>query len=318
MVAFSEAWWLSLNPVRTSASANSPALIDSPSPLRLLRCLRAAILRGEGGVRGWFMSPIRVRKKSLMLTRALLVVGPLATGVASAALLSDPAVDAYNVRVGTQTFAGLYQFTTNTLLVETAQAIQTMGSGVIKFYLGSDAPLQSRVSLGPNITNLLTLVRDEPSYHRVLDMPFQHFVMWAYPFGNSWPFDGYSASERADDYREIYDLTAYLLTNYNNSGKTFYLGHWEGDWYLLPNFFTATNPSPIAIQGMIEWLNNRQKAVDDARLAVAHSNVNVFNYAEVNRVLDATSGNTNINQRMINRVIPFVTNLDYLRIRLTT
>ena len=233
-------------------------------------------------------------------------------GRAPGASLSDPAVDAYNVRAGTQTFAGLYQFTTNTLLVETAKAIGEMGSGVIKFYLGTDVPRQYRIDLGPNITNLLTLVRDEPSYHHVLDMPFQHFVMWAYPFGNAWPFDGYSDSERADDYREIYDLTRYLLTNYNNSGKTFYLGHWEGDWYLLPNYNTATNPTPTAVRGMIDWLNNRQKAVDDARSATLHSNVNVFNYTEVNRVLDATSGNTNINQRVINSVVPFVTNLDYL------
>ncbi|HTL55485.1 MAG TPA: hypothetical protein VL361_07385 [Candidatus Limnocylindrales bacterium] len=246
---------------------------------------------------------------STVVKQAVLVVMLLAQE-APAAWLSDRAVDAYNVRVGTQTFAGLYQFTTNTLLIETAQVISNMGSSVIKFYLGKEAERQSRVSLGPNITNLITLVRDEPSYHRVLDMPFQHFVMWAYPFGNSWPFDGYSARERADDYRELYDLTCYLLTNYNNSGKTFYLGHWEGDWYLLPNYNTSTNPSPVAIRGMIDWLNNRQKAVDDAKLATTHSGVEVFNYAEVNRVLDAMSGNTNINQRAINMVVPYVTKLD--------
>ena len=239
---------------------------------------------------------------------ALAVV--LMAGRATGASLSDPAVDAYNVRVGTQTFAGQYQFTTNTLLVETAEAISEMGSGIIKFYLGTDVPRQYRINLGPNITNLLTLIRDEPSYHHLLDMPFQHFVIWAYPFGNAWPFDGYSVSERADDYREIYDLTRYLLTNCNNSGKTFYLGHWEGDWYLLPNYNTLTNPTATAIQGMIDWLNNRQKAVDDARSATPHSNVEVLNYTEVNRVLDATSGNPNNNQRVINRVVPFVTNLD--------
>src|ERR1017187_5747512 len=242
----------------------------------------------------------------------LALVAALLACRAPGASLSDPAVDTYNVRAGTQTFAGLYQFTTNTLLVETAQAISEMGSGVIKFSLGTEVSRQSRINLGPNITNLLTLVRDEPSYHQVLDMPFQHFVMWAYPFGNAWPFDGYSVSERADDYREIYDLTRYLLTNYNSSGKTFYLGHWEGDWYLLPNYNTSTNPTMTAIQGMIDWLNNRQKAVDDARSATPHSNVEVFNYTEVNRVLDATSGNTNINQRVINSVVPFVTNLDCL------
>jgi len=241
---------------------------------------------------------------------AAMLIGLLFAGRATGALLSDPAVSAYNVRVGTQTFAGLYQFTTNTLLEETSQAINEMGSGVIKFYLGPEVQRQSGITLAPNITNLLALVRDEPSHHRVLDMPFQHFVVWAYPFGNWWPFDGYSVSERANEYREIYDLTRYLLTNYNNSGKTFYLGHWEGDWYLLPNYNASTNPTKTAIQGMIDWLNNRQKAVDDAKSAIPHGNVNVLNYAEVNRVLDATSGNTNINQRVINKVIPFVTNLD--------
>ena len=50
-----------------------------------------------------------------------LLVGLGAAGLASAAPLSDPAVDSYNMRVGTETFSGLYKFTTNTLLVETAQ-----------------------------------------------------------------------------------------------------------------------------------------------------------------------------------------------------
>jgi hypothetical protein len=231
---------------------------------------------------------------------------------AKSAPLSDPSVDNYNVHVGTQTFAGLYRFTTNTLLVETAQAIQNLGSGVIKGYLGPDLPRQYYINLPSGVTNLLTLVRDEPSWHFVLDMPFRDFVLWAYPFGKAWPFDGYSASERADDYQELHDLTRYLLTNYNNSGKTFYLGHWEGDWYLLPNYDTTTNPSPVAIQGMVDWLNNRQQAVDDAKRDTAFTNVNVFCYAEVNRVRDAMSDNTNINQRAINKVIPYVTNLDCL------
>ena len=50
--------------------------------------------------------------------------------------LSDPQVDSYNLRVGTQTFSGLYKFTTNTLLVETANAITNMGSDTIKMYMG--------------------------------------------------------------------------------------------------------------------------------------------------------------------------------------
>ncbi|MDE3066326.1 MAG: DUF2341 domain-containing protein [Verrucomicrobiota bacterium] len=230
-----------------------------------------------------------------------------------AATLSDPQVDAYNVRVGTETFAGLYKFTTNTLLVETAEAITNLGSDTIKFYLGYDTSFQRGVTLTPNITNLLTLARDEPSYRKVFDMPFRHYIIWAYPFANSddWWGSGYNATQGAKDYGEMYDLTRYLLTNYNNSGKTFYLGHWEGDGYLKVNDWT-TNPSPATIQGMIGWLNNRQQAVDDAKRDTVFTNVNVFNYTEANRVRDAMLDGPTNNQRVINYVVPYVTNLDYL------
>src|SRR5579863_5197670 len=79
----------------------------------------------------------------------------LATTVVTAATLSNPQVDAYNVRVGTETFAGMYgPFTTNTLLVETAEAMTNMGSDIIKLYLGSNASGQEGITLTSNITNL--------------------------------------------------------------------------------------------------------------------------------------------------------------------
>lgn len=231
--------------------------------------------------------------------------------------LSIPSVDAYNVRVGTETFAAQYKFTTNTALVETAEAITNMGSDIIKFYMGSDTSYQSGVTLAGNVTNLIELARDNPSYHQVLDMPFRHMIMWAYPFANAdeWWGSGYNAAHGTNDYREMYDLTCYLLTNYNNSGKTFYLGHWEGDGYLsvvVNGVAWATNPAPETIQGMIGWLNNRQQAVDDAKKATPHTNVFVYNYAEANRVRDAMENGTNNNERVINMVVPYVTNLDYL------
>ena len=236
------------------------------------------------------------------------------THLSLGAPLSDPAVDDYNVRLATQTFAGLYQFTTNTLLVETAQAIRGLGCDTIKLYLGNSYPRQYHFNLAPNVTNLLTLSRDDPSCRSVLGMPFRHIIAWAYPFGNGdAPFtDGnYTSAEQADDYREMYDLTQYLLTNYNNSGKTFYLGHWEGDGYLSVNNW-STNPSPAVIQGMILWENTRQKAVDDAKAKTAFSNVNVYYYAEANRVRDAMVNGPDNNQRVINMVVPYVTNLDLI------
>ncbi len=235
-------------------------------------------------------------------------------GILSAATLSNPAVDAFNVRVGTETFSGLYKFTTNTLLVETAQAITNLGSDTIKFYMGANTAGQSGIPLPANITNLLTLARDELSYHRVLDMPFRHFIAWIYPLSDpDAPFqDGnYTATEQGKDYREVYDLTHYLLTNYNNSGKTFYLGHWEGDGYLSVNNW-STNPSAAVVSAMITWENVRQKAVDDAKAATSFNNVAVYYYAEANRVRDAMKNGPTNNIRMINAVIPYVTNLDYV------
>jgi hypothetical protein len=191
-----------------------------------------------------------------------------------------------------------------------------LGSDIFKGYFGKGLGGQySGITLPAGVTNLTTLARDEPSCRRVLDMPFRHFLLWSYCFaasGDAGWSDGFSASERAKEYAEIYAFTRHLLTNYNHSGKSFYLGHWEGDWYLLPGYNTAVNPSPTAIQGMIDWLNTRQQAVDDAQRDVPHTNVAVFHYTEVNRVRDAMFNAATNNQRLVNMVLPYVTNLDFV------
>lgn len=233
----------------------------------------------------------------------------------AAAPLSHPEVDNYNVHVGSQTFAPRYQFTTNTALVETAEALRATGSDIIKFAVSKNVAPYG-ISLSGAVTNLTSLARDEPSFRRVFDGSFRHFLLWTYTFAannnDTWWRDGYSASERQREYDEIYDFSRYLLTNYNHSGKSFYLGHWEGDWYLLPGYNVNVNPSPTAIQGMIDWINNRQQAVDDALRDTPHDHVAVFNYIEANRVRDAMLNGPTNNQRVINMVVPAITNLDYV------
>lgn len=235
---------------------------------------------------------------------------PLATdSKIKSAFARDPDADVFNYGLGTQTFKPLYQFTDRNKLVETAQAIKEMGSTTIKFFLGKGFDQQYSVSLSPSITNLVALAQNEPSCRAVLDMPFQHYILWAYCFTSpGWWADGFSAAERRAEYTEVYDLTCYLLKHYANTGKSFYLGHWEGDWYLLPGYNVSITPSPAAIQGMRDWLNTRQQAVDDARRDTPHYGVDVFAYAEVNRVRDAMDGKP----RVINAVVPYVTNLDFV------
>jgi hypothetical protein len=294
-------------PSKTSDGARQSARNVPRPPLRTeKRCFRSRSL--FQGI------PAAVRRTFLGLVACLMAANALAQ-IQGDALL-DPRADAYNIRLGTQTFGPKYRLTTNTVLVETAEAIRGMGSDVLKFYLGKGLGGQyPGLTVPASATSLATLARNEPSCRRVLDMPFRHVLIWSYCFSAgsdaSWS-DGFSTTERQKEYAEIYDFTRYLLTNYNASGKSFYLGHWEGDWYLLPNYNTAINPSPTAIQGMIGWLNTRQQAVDDAMRDVAHTNVAVYHYTEVNRVRDAMVNGATNNQRLVNKVLPAVTNLDFV------
>jgi len=230
------------------------------------------------------------------------------------ATLSAPAIDAFNIRIGSQIFAPNYHFTTNSALWEAGDNLREMGSDVIKF-AASKAVGAYGITLPGSVYDLATLAKNEPSYHHVFDLPFHHYVLWTYCFSSSsdayWK-GGISASQRQNEYNEIYAFATYLLTNYNNSGKSFYLGHWEGDWYLLPNYNATVNPSAQAIAGMIDWLNIRQQAVDDAMRNNPHANVSVYVYTEANRVRDAMLNNASSNQRVINLVVPGVTNLDFV------
>jgi hypothetical protein len=62
---------------------------------------------------------------------------------------------------------------------------------------------------------------------------------------------------------------------------------------------------------MIDWLNNRQKAIDEAKRDSSFTNVNVFHYTGESGP-DARNSDPSRNQRVINRVVPAVPQLDCL------
>ena len=238
----------------------------------------------------------------------------------SATLVAGPATvkgaDGFNYVFGTQTFDASYQFTSDTRLVETAEAMRKMGATVIKFGLMGDyAPTGgvnskrhgSVPARNPNIHSLTELARDEPSHRRVLDMPFANYVIWMHTFStgaDDWR-NGFSEASRQKEYREVYDLVAYLLKAYSGTGKTFYLGHWEGDGLLRENI-NRTNDVRVtskAVQGMIDWLTVRQRAVDDARRDTPHHGVEVWHYTEVNHVVIARDEGR---PALVNMVLPHV------------
>lgn len=214
-----------------------------------------------------------------------------------------------NYVVGTQTIGPSYRFTQQTALVETAQATLDMGSDILKIKLSRDYGKSDYPGVVPNpaIHSLRDLARDEPSFRRVLHMPFHHYLLWTYSFSAGWWEHGFAPKDSEAEYREIYDFTRYLLTTYNRSGKRFLLGHWEGDWYLHPGYDPKRDPDPQAVQGMVDWLNTRQRAIEDAKRDTKHTNVEVYQYTEVNLVQKAMHGG----HTLTNDVLPKTT-VDYV------
>jgi hypothetical protein len=206
----------------------------------------------------------------------------------------------FNYVLGTQTIGANYQFTDQPVLIETSQRIFDMGSNIIKFSL--DHPKGSQLSL-------TELVKQDQNYSRVFDMPFDFYFLWAYVSSPKINFkDGLSEEEKTALYDNFYDLSAYLLREYNKTGKSFYFGHWEGDWSLIdPPYSPKIDPTDTAVVGMIEWLNIKQKAVEDAQRDILHENVYIYTYTEVNMVQKAIKGG----KTLTNNVLPH-SNVDYV------
>lgn len=217
-------------------------------------------------------------------------------------------IDTFNYILGTQTIGVKYQFTQATRLVETAQRILAMGSNHLKInmsnrYCGVDYSLPKH----NNIQSLTDLAQQEPSFRKVLDMPFAYYHIWAYCFSPGWWSDGLSEDERDKEYSELYAFASYLLRTYDRSGKTFFIGHWEGDWHLRPGYDQTKDPTPQAIQGMIDWLNTRQKAIDDAKRDTPATGVTLYHYTEANLVQIGMQGRP----CLVTNVLPH-TSVDYV------
>lgn len=195
--------------------------------------------------------------------------------------------DQFNYILGTQAFNPNYRFTDLEPEMEIAERIWEMGSDMIKFH-----------------------VKDETMIEQIMS---RHHFSYVFLWYRSTPYfkekDGYTAEKAKNDYDAVYEFTKKLLTSFNNSGTAFYIGHWEGDWYFTDNYNTAQKTVNAQItQGMIQWLNTRQKAVDDAKRDTPHKNVYVWNYVEINRPRDAMDFGYD---RVVNRVLPF-TDVDFV------
>lgn len=211
-------------------------------------------------------------------------------------------LEKYNFVLGTNTIGGKYQFTTDSKLLEQAKHVRAMGSNIIKISLGANSPKAYDLPISQKPTTTLDLFKASPEYRKVFDMDFNYLFVWVHTMtGIEWK-KGITQEQEKILYNEMFDFASYLLKEYNNSGKTFLIGNWEGDWLLLPNYNRNMTPPKEHIQNMTKWFQIRQQAIDDAKKAVASKNVSLYYYVEVNLVLKGLRGEDCIAKS----ILPFV------------
>lgn len=250
-------------------------------------------------------------KSATLIDASERIPGALAAGEAAKPITPLSDIDRYQYVVGTQTIGVKYGFTKDTRLEETAKAILATGSNILKISLGRKTFEKYKLPKDDSITDLVGLATREPSVQAVLAMPFAHYLFWSYPLKSGDWVNGFDDKESQREYREMYDLTRHLRSTFKGTGKSFYLGHWEGDWLLrnkTPDGDYEKQADPQRITNMIAWLNTRQKAIDDAKRATPDSDVQVWGYTEVNRVLDDLAPN---HRGLTNSVLPNV-NVDFV------
>jgi hypothetical protein len=204
-----------------------------------------------------------------------------------------------NLILGTQAIGGTYHFTDKPALLEAAEAIRDMGATSIKFALHLE-PKDIRVH------GLADLVSQDATFRQVLGMPFRDYFLWVNARAEGAWAKGLNAERSAAEYRHMHDLAVYLLKSYSGTGKTFYLGHWEGDNMLRGEIGKKGDEmmaDAVRVQGFIDWLQVRQQAVDDAKRETPHDDVEVWHYTEVNHPTISLRENR---PSIANQVLPHV------------
>jgi C-terminal processing protease CtpA/Prc len=227
----------------------------------------------------------------------------------AARALLDSSQQARDIRdvLGVTHVAGKYRLTDKDFLNEGADQILALGSRVIKVWfhnLQSSYPFNSK---WPDAGSLVDTAKS-PHFRSLFDKPFTTYIMMSFSRGRGDAYFRHGMTEQQilDEQRQFYELTKYLLTTYQGTGKTFVLQHWEGDWLIRGNFDRNADPTPKAIRGMIDWLNARQAGVNQATQEVGRHGVRVYHAAEVNRVVSSMEAGR---PGLVNEVLPH-TNLD--------
>ena len=205
--------------------------------------------------------------------------------------------------IGVTHVDGKYCLTEEDFLNEGANQVLALGSRVIKVWFHNPQRSYPFNSQWPDMDSLVEIAQS-PYFLRLFSRPFTTYVMMCFSTGRGAAYwrKGITEEQKRDEQRQFYELAKHLLTQYEGTGKSFILQHWEGDWLIRGSYDRNVDPAPEAIAGMIEWLNARQAGVNQAREELGSHRVRVYHAAEVNRVVKSMKeGKPNL----VNKVLPY-------------
>ncbi|MHC4462142.1 MAG: hypothetical protein ACYS30_12040 [Planctomycetota bacterium] len=209
--------------------------------------------------------------------------------------------------IGITHVSGKYYLTDEDFLNEGAEEILALGSRVIKVWFDNPPRSYPFNSKWPKMDSMVEMAQS-PYFKQLFNKPFKTYILMCFSMGRGGGYwkNGITEQQKLDEQKQFYELTKHLLTSYKDTGKTFVLQHWEGDWLIRGNFDAKSDPTLTAISSMIEWLNARQAGVNQARQEVGQDGVRVYHAAEVNRVVTSMKQDR---PGVVNKVLPY-TNMD--------
>jgi hypothetical protein len=208
----------------------------------------------------------------------------------------------YNFILGTHAISGSYKLTNSNSLIEQAQRIREMGSNILKITLAKNSTNIYGINESTPSRTTLDLFSNNPEYKVACEMDFKYIFFWVHTMTNvDWKNNITPANEKIL-YNEMYNFATYILNKYNNTGKTFLIGNWEGDWLLNANYDANATPSTAVLNNMTKWFQIRQKAIDDAKVATKSKNVFMYHYIEANLVQKGMNGQPCVAESVIPNV----------------
>jgi len=204
--------------------------------------------------------------------------------------------------IGSTHAAGKYYFTSRDYVNEGAVEIANAGMRVLKLWFASPIGHYPWNCNWPEEFDDYVQMAEHPHYRELFNRPFDTYVLTLFEqedFRHGLPDPLPAIVEQ-----RYYDLARHLLENYAGTGKTFIIGHHEGDWHLRgnTNLDPRYDPNQTVINGMIRWYDARQRGVDRAKQDCPVQGVNLYHAAEVNLVLLAMNGRPTVT----NDVLPYV------------